>query len=545
MTCNGCCQDNNCLAGTADNECGQNGGTCSNCAAMGQTCDPKLGCAGAPCGPGNCNGCCVGNKCLMGTDPDSCGQKGQQCQDCKATGTMCSPVVPGQPGGACVGQPSCSPANCQGCCTGNTCAPGTDQTVCGLAGQQCQDCRVIGAGATCNLVPPAGGVCRPPRCGPDNCKGCCLGDQCVDGSSDPNSCGVGGAMCAPCGANSMCVNGMCQGACDITICPTGCCINGICATGTQPNACGTGAQKCQNCQASPGEACINQACTVVCGPTSCPTGCCAGNTCVPGNQDPQCGTGGQMCKDCTLAKDVCSMGTCQPPVPPCDPMICPTGCCDAKIGCALGTTSDRCGSGGTACVNCTAMGSTCDTAVKPFVCENQQMTCPAPYTMCPGSVITPAPNVQHVCTDADLMGAHNSCADGQGSTACDQFFAFELMGAMAPCGKCLAPFNASFSQATGIFACAAPFLSGACNHSTGCAEDCLQSSCVNCPSQQAVQSCEAEVGKGQCSSFFGAAANCAIPALAPGGPAEFCSPVPYNGDYADWLLAVATHYCGP
>jgi hypothetical protein len=538
MTCPGCCQDNVCLGGTDANECGTNGKTCQNCAQMGQTCDAMRGCVGQKCGPGNCKGCCVGDLCVSGLEGTACGQKGAQCQNCTAQGQMCTGNVPGEPGGVCEGMPSCSPANCQGCCQGNTCTPGTDKTACGLAGQPCQNCQTLGNGSTCDLVPPTGGVCRPPRCGPDNCMGCCLGDTCLMGN-DMKACGAGGAQCQLCGSDTTCANGTCQGACDATNC-AGCCVNGICAIGTQSTACGTMGAACQNCQANGGQACIGGACQVVCGPMNC-AGCCQNNVCVTGKLDAQCGVGGQACQNCTAMNgDVCTAGSCKPPVPPCDKTNC-TGCCDSALGCVFGSTDDRCGSGGAACVNCTAMMSTCDTAVKPRVCQSQQMSCPAAYGMCAGNVSTPTPSVQHVCSDTTLQEAHAACINGQDSAACQEFFQFELMGMSAACGKCLTPFNQPFTTAAGVFACLAPFLDGACNHNTGCVNDCLTQSCSMC-SADASNACLNGVANGQCSTFFNQS-SCVFPALF--GPGTFCNPQNYRGSYADWLLGVGTHYCGP
>jgi hypothetical protein len=538
--CMGCCQDNMCFGGKDLKECGALGAACVDC--TGQSCDGRT-CVGPKCGPGNCNGCCAGERCVTGLEGTACGLKGMQCTNCLAQNQVCAAVVPGQPGGVCEGMASCSPLNCNGCCDGNTCDPGTDKTACGLAGQPCQNCQTLGGGSTCDLVPGGGGVCRPPRCGPDNCMGCCLGDTCLNGN-DMKACGIKGAQCQLCGGDTVCMGGTCQGACDPTNC-AGCCVNGVCAIGTQSTACGTMGQTCQNCAANGGQACVGGSCQVVCGPMNC-TGCCQNNVCVGGKLDAECGIAGQKCQDCTLQMgDICKAGSCVPPPPPCDPAACAarSGCCDPQLGCVFGATDDRCGSSGQACINCKAMMSTCDTAVKPFVCQSQQMSCPAAYPMCPGGVATGAPQVQHVCTDADLQQAHAACINGQDAAACQAFFSFESQGMSAACGKCLAPFNAPFTTAAGVFACLAPFLSGGCNHNTGCVEDCLTKSCSMCTAD-AQAACITSVGNGngQCATFFNQSA-CVFPALF--GPGTFCNPQNYRGSYADWLLGVGTHYCGP
>ena len=48
---------------------GKGGGACSYCAAEGRSCDIAAGTCGAgKCDSSNCTGCCVGDKCLPGTD---------------------------------------------------------------------------------------------------------------------------------------------------------------------------------------------------------------------------------------------------------------------------------------------------------------------------------------------------------------------------------------------------------------------------------------------------------------------------------------------
>lgn len=103
--CGGCCQDNQCVPGTANNACGKDGAACQDCTALGQTCQNQActglpGCGDGVCGQGEnqcncpadcgaCQGCCQGGQCLPGTANNACGKGGGQCQDCSLTGLTC------------------------------------------------------------------------------------------------------------------------------------------------------------------------------------------------------------------------------------------------------------------------------------------------------------------------------------------------------------------------------------------------------------------------------------------------------------------------
>ena len=87
--------------------------------------------------------------------------------------------------------------------------------------------------------------------------------------------------------------------------------------------------------------------------------------------------------------------------------------------------------------------------------------------------------------------------------------------------------------------CAAPFVDAACNHNSGCIVDCLTEACFGCYSEP--DACEASAQAGTCATYFAADA-CVAQALA--GPAAFCNPDTYHGNYGLWLQAVATSYCG-
>ena len=540
----GCCSFENgastCLAGTDSAACGTSGASCVDCSQQGRSCDPaKRACGAGQCDATNCAGCCVGDKCLVGTDDNACGDKGQACGSCSDMGQTCSPF-PGGNGGQCQGTPTCGPENCGGCCNGTTCVTGTDAVACGRQGMQCTNC--AGAGQTC--VPPGqpnAGTCQTPvTCNAVTCPGCCVGNSCIVATT-PAECGKGGAACQSCNMNETCTSGVCtpQPGCSPANC-AGCCIGAdICAVGDQNTACGLTGAQCTNC-AGQGKVCQGGACQAqACGPANC-AGCCSGNTCVLGTQDAACGKNGAQCNDCTPGNQVCTARQCVAKPPQCGPANC-AGCCTPGNACAIGFTNGSCGSGGVACTNCTAAGSTCDTLVTPRVCANQQMTCPAPYPSCPAATTTTVTAaLQGVCDDAvDLDAVRAACAGGPNTGPC--VAAFQVLAATnAACATCLTPFDVPFNQLDGLYLCAAPFVNATCNHATGCAVDCADTSCSQCAAGSETQ-CRTQVngGGGQCRTFVQNTA-CVVPQL---GPGSLCSPGTYN-NFGGWLRAVGDHFCG-
>ena len=226
----------------------------------------------------------------------------------------------------------------------------------------------------------------------------------------------------------------------------------------------------------------------------------------------------------------------------CDNCAALNGCCDPTLGCVGGFVDDRCGSGGAACTDCKAQGSTCDTNITPRVCKSKQTTCPAPYGACPGSLTTTAPPVQHVCALPDLQDARAACSGGPGTPGCQSFFQF-INQAKPACGACLAPFDVPFQQGSGIFTCIAPFVGSACDHTTACAMDCQSQSCAQCPAAAQGQ-CVNDVRTGQCGTYF-QQSQCIGQALF--GAGSFCNPGngAYQGNFGAWLEGVGAHYCGP
>ena len=531
-----------CVGGTDAMECGASGASCADCTQFGDICEANT----RTCVPSKCNaqtcadGCCVGNLCQHGGKSDTaCGNGGIACDDCAVRGQTCGTGSDGGASFVCVGAAACGPKNCKGCCIGDVCVTGGDDTACGLAGTQCANC--AGKGQACS----AGGTCQASTCSPANCAGCCQGNACVLMTSDA-ACGKGGAACKPCGVNTTCNAGTCVATppCGPATCPTGCCQAGVCATGTQSTICGNSGAACQNCSAA-GLTCTGQACVKpVCSPANC-AGCCSNGACVAGSQDTICGNGGGACTDCTGGGQVCGAGgLCKDP---CGPKNCAAGCCNGQA-CVGGFLNNRCGSGGAACADCAAGGATCDTAAVPRVCTKPN-TCPQKYAACGAGVSTPKLSThQNACATSDLQDAAAACSGGLAGGNCQAFFAFLTANAPA-CASCLTPFEHDYnaSDYAAIFNCASPFVNNACNHSTGCETDCESSSCAMCAPGDVV-ACENNVqgNGGQCQKFQ-AASSCINMALG-NPPGDACDPFDprYNfGDYGLFLQGMGKLFCQP
>ncbi len=239
-----------------------------------------------------------------------------------------------------------------------------------------------------------------PTCNASNCpKGCCSASgECQNGAA-LNACGTGGEACQDCQAEGFqfcyettqtcgsAVNNCGPGNCK------GCCVGGVCLAGTDPTECGTSGGACSNCQ-SQGETCSNGQCSTAmnCGPGTC-SGCCEGNACQRGTEPTLCGTQGLPCDDCTKNGMTCNQfGQCTNGQI-CTPQNCPNGCCNGNV-CQGGTASNACGAGGGKCTDCTALGENC---------QNQQ---------CVAQAVCNAQNCGFGCCEG------NSCVTGTSSTAC-------------------------------------------------------------------------------------------------------------------------------
>ncbi len=117
----GCCRGGFCVRRTVMS-CGVGGVECTVCDGVrADNCSSRGTCScgnGPACGGGNVDRCTNG-QCRCGNG-NACGS-GQVCVD---------------------GQCRCTPESCpNGCCDGNVCRPGTEDSKCGNAGQACQSCR--------------------------------------------------------------------------------------------------------------------------------------------------------------------------------------------------------------------------------------------------------------------------------------------------------------------------------------------------------------------------------------------------------------------
>jgi hypothetical protein len=199
--------------------------------------------------------------------------------------------------------PSDTDSDCMGCLNAaGICESGEFDDACGRGGSPCLECE---APAVC-----AEGVCEsPPECGPDNCNGCCLGDDCVQTPSNA-SCGAGGDECTTCEGAATCVGGVCELPCEETC--FGCCnAQGECVEDGDSNddACGLFGDDCEPCvgdQFCDFGVCSSPGCLETC------NGCCVGDTCYDGFDNSQCGfeetcevcVDGQTCDglDCVLSQ---------------------------------------------------------------------------------------------------------------------------------------------------------------------------------------------------------------------------------------------------
>ena len=533
----GCCSfdsgQGKCLAGSDPTACGAGGATCTDCSQDGRACDSlSRSCTTTKCDSTNCKGCCVGDQCLGGLDNTACGTLGASCTSCTQTGQTCGAAMNGG-GGMCEGTAACGPANCGGCCNGTTCVVGTDASACGKQGASCANCSATGRTCVADGQPNERTCQTPPACSPANCAGCCQGNACVVATTRA-ACGKGGAACIACGANDSCNAGVCVPpvACNAASCPGGCCVGDVCAAGTQDTSCGKAGAACTNCAAA-AQVCQAGTCAApVCSPANC-AGCCSGNTCVTGVQDATCGKAGAACSDCTATNQACDAQACKDK---CGPANC-VGCCSSTTTCAGGFANAACGSGGAACANCQNAGSTCNGLTTPRICANQVGQCPATYPGCAAGAATPiTASLQNVCDDVGDLDSIQAGCDGGNCAG-----AFSVLQATNPaCAACLIPFNYPFSEGTGLYRCAAPFVDSACNHNTACASDCEDTTCDQCPAATE-SSCRSQVfaGGGRCNTLATSANTCISPAVAPAG---LCHTD--GRTFGQWLRAVGDHFCG-
>jgi len=192
---------------------------------------------------------------------------------------------------------------CMGCLdAAGGCLAGDQDNACGALAVACEVCD---AEDYC-----AEGTCTPrPLCTPDNCNGCCDGDDCIE-SPDDAACGRGGQMCTECTGDSTCNEGFCELPCEDTC--DGCCdATGDCVPfdALTDQACGIQGEVCSSCQADftcEGGSCISNECAMNC------AGCCDGADCFDGAADSACGSGGAACEQCPQGTECGGDGFCTP-----------------------------------------------------------------------------------------------------------------------------------------------------------------------------------------------------------------------------------------
>ena len=253
--CNGCCLNNVCYMGLTNDACGSAGLECSVCGTGQQCGGTPPACMSVPgadtCSPANCNGCCLNNKCELGRANAACGFSGLDCLIC--VGEQCSGTPPTcalPPGGT-----TCGPANCTGCCLNDKCQSGRTNAACGQAGLACDVCS---SGEQCTGTPP---ICATTAatggCGPGNCNGCCSNNKCYSGTSNA-TCGNSGLQCLTCGTGQTCggtpptcvTSSSGIGICNSSNCMTGCCDGSGTCRKPSDAFCGTMAQNCTPCYGS-------------------------------------------------------------------------------------------------------------------------------------------------------------------------------------------------------------------------------------------------------------------------------------------------------
>jgi hypothetical protein len=195
-TCDGCCQDGQCVPGTDHRSCGHSGRACQNCTAQAMVCTASRECG---CNPESCAGCCAAGVCQRGDRNDACGRSGTMCHSCRA-GYVCRQGVCCGEEGATTASPPPDLPYAAACCEGLLPDPAG---IChrGCAGLGCAD------GESCAAChQSSGGVL----------------DTCVEGrcclTAGPCPCEAGDGPCAECCSGS-CAQGQCRHDCSRLDCP--------------------------------------------------------------------------------------------------------------------------------------------------------------------------------------------------------------------------------------------------------------------------------------------------------------------------------------
>ena len=394
--------------------------------------------------------------------------------------------------------------NCGGCCNGTTCVTGTDSIACGKQGEAVHELRghrqdVYPAGPAQRSAP----VRRPVTCNAGNCPGCCVGNSCVVATT-PAACGKGGAglqgLQSERDVHLRRVHAAAPN-CSPANC-AGCCIGAdICAVGNQNTACGVDRRPVHQLRRARSRSVRAAACQVpACGPGNC-AGCCSGNTCVLGTQDTACGQNGAQCNDCTPGNRGLHGAPVHAEVRTCQ--LRRLLHARQRVRARLHQRLVRLGRRGLYELR----GKPARRATRsstPRVCANQQITCPAPYPSCPAGTTTPVtPSLQGVCDDAaDLDAIRAACAGGPDTGDVHR-------GVPGPRRDERGVRDVPHAVRRAVQRSSAASISArrrssmpTCNHATGCAVDCADTSCSQCAAGIEDQ-CRNQVngGGGQCRTY--------------------------------------------
>jgi hypothetical protein len=205
-SCDGCCQDGQCLPGTDHRSCGHAGRACQSCSAQAMLCTVNRECG---CDPDSCAGCCVAGVCQSGDEHAACGRGGVVCHSCPAGYVCRQGVCCGEEGATTASAPPELPyvaACCEGLlpdpagichrgCAGLGCADGASCAACRqfsggvldtcLEGRCCLatgpcPCEADGSCAEC-----CGGMCEQGQCRPDCSRtGCADESECCPSTGE-------------------------------------------------------------------------------------------------------------------------------------------------------------------------------------------------------------------------------------------------------------------------------------------------------------------------------------------------------------------------
>ena len=218
----------------------------------------------------------------------------------------------------------------------------------------------------------------------------------------------------------------------------------------------------------------------------------------------------------------------------------------ADNACALGFTNGACGSGGAACANCSAPGSTCNTLVAPRVCHEPAEHVPGGLPGCPAGVTTPVtPSLQNLCDDVAELDALQAAACATAApTARPASRRSRCSRRPTPRARRASRRSTSpFQQLTGIYRCAAPFVVERVQPAPpGCAIDCQRHELHAVPGGH--RGPVPRPGQRQRRPVQSVRPADGLRRRRRSQPGSLCSPATYATTSARWLRAVGDHFCG-